>query len=90
MERNKRRILTGTVVSTAMDKTISVLVERYEQHPKYKKRIKRSNKFAAHDEKSEAKVGDKVRIMETRPLSKTKKFRLLEIVESKDRIEKTI
>ncbi len=86
MERNNRRILTGTVVSDKPDKTISVEVERYIQHPKYKKRIKRSRNFSAHDENNEAKMGDKVKIMETRPLSKSKKFRLLEIVERKEQI----
>ncbi len=83
MERNDRRILTGTVVAQNNDKTISVMVEHYIKHPKYGKRVKHSKKFATHDESNQAKVGDVVRIMETRPLSKTKRFRLLEIVESK-------
>ncbi len=83
MERNKRRVLTGTVVSTTNDKTITVLVESTKTHRLYKKSVKQSKKFTAHDESNEAKVGDTVKIMETRPLSKTKKFRLLEIVESK-------
>ena len=83
MERNRRRILTGTVVSASADKTISVMVESARNHPLYGKKIKQSKKFAAHDENNQAKVGDVVRIMETRPLSKSKKFRLLEIVESK-------
>ena len=83
MERNSRRVLTGTVVSDKTDKTISVMVESYIKHPKYGKRVKQTKKFAAHDENNQAKVGDVVKIMETRPLSKTKKFRLLEIVESK-------
>ncbi len=86
MERNKRRVLNGTVVSTAADKTISVLVEYQARHSKYGKRIRRSKKFAAHDEDNQARVGDTVTIMETRPLSKRKKFRLLEIVERKEQI----
>ncbi len=83
MERNSRRILTGTVVSTKTDKTITVMVESYKKHRLYGKRVKNSKKFAAHDENNQAQIGDVVKIMETRPLSKTKKFRLLEIVESK-------
>lgn len=73
--------LIGKVVSDKADKTISVLVETYVNDPKYKKRVKYSKKYTAHDEKNEAKVGDKVRIAETRPLSKTKRFRLVEILE---------
>ncbi len=83
MERNDRRVLTGTVVGANAEKTISVMVEYYIRHPKYGKRVKHSKKFAAHDGNNQAKIGDVVKIMETRPLSKTKKFRLLEIVESK-------
>ncbi len=83
MERNSRRILTGTVVSTKTDKTITVMIDNYKKHRLYGKRVKNSKKFAAHDENSQAQVGDVVKIMETRPISKTKKFRLLEIVESK-------
>jgi len=83
MERNKRRVLTGVVVSTSADKTISVSVESYQKHRLYGKRVKQSKKFAAHDEANQAKVGDVVKLMETRPLSKTKRFRLLEIVETK-------
>ena len=83
MERNRRRILTGTVVSTKTDKTITVMVENYKKHLLYGKRVKNTKKFAAHDENNQAKLGDVVKIMETRPLSKTKKFRLLEVVESK-------
>lgn len=81
MERNSRRELVGVVVSDSMDKTITVLVETYKKHPLYGKRIKTSNKFKAHDNDNKAKVGDKVRIMETRPLSKTKRFRLVEVIE---------
>ena len=78
---NKKRELTGKVVSAKGDKTISVLVETYIMDKKYGKRAMYSKKYATHDEKNEAKVGDKVRIAETRPLSKTKHYRLVEIVE---------
>ncbi|HIQ91158.1 MAG TPA: 30S ribosomal protein S17 [Candidatus Coprosoma intestinipullorum] len=77
----KKRELTGKVVSAKGDKTISVLVETYVMDKKYGKRAMYSKKYAAHDERNEAKVGDKVRIVETRPLSKTKHYRLVEIVE---------
>ncbi len=73
--------LVGKVVSASADKTITVLVETYRKDNLYKKRVKYSKKYAAHDEKNEASVGDTVRIVETRPLSKTKHFRLVEIVE---------
>lgn len=73
--------LTGKVVSDSCDKTITVLVETYKRHPLYNKRVKYSKKYAAHDEKNEAKKGDKVRIAEVRPLSKTKHFRLVEVIE---------
>lgn len=79
MER--KRELVGRVVSDKADKTITVLVETYKNHLLYKKRVKYSKKYAAHDEKNEAKIGDIVRIVETRPLSRTKRFRLVEIVE---------
>lgn len=79
MERNRRHVLKGVVVSDSMDKTISVLVEEKIQHPVYKKRINRSKKYKAHDELNEAKVGDTVVIMETRPLSKTKRWRLVRV-----------
>jgi small subunit ribosomal protein S17 len=78
--QNKRE-LVGKVVSDKTDKTITVLVETYKKDPLYGKRVKSSKKYAAHDEKNEAKVGDTVRIVETRPLSKSKHFRLVEIVE---------
>jgi small subunit ribosomal protein S17 len=81
MERNSRKEITGVVVSNAMDKTITVSVERKKKHPKYGKFIKSTSKFAAHDEKNECGVNDVVRIMETRPLSKNKRWRLVEIVE---------
>ncbi len=78
---NKKQELVGKVVSAGADKTISVLVETYRKDKKYGKRVKYSKKYAAHDEKNEAGVGDTVRIAETRPLSKTKHYRLVEIVE---------
>lgn len=81
MERSNRKVYRGTVVSDKMDKTITVIVETRKTHPLYGKRVKYSKKFKAHDEKNEAKMGDKVVIMETRPLSATKRFRLVEIVE---------
>ena len=80
MERNDRKVYTGTVISTKMDKTITVLVETHKQDKIYGKRMKSSTKFHAHDENNEAHVGDIVKIMATRPLSATKRFRLVEIV----------
>ncbi len=80
MEKKNRELL-GKVVSSTNDKTITVLVETYKNDRLYKKRVKYSKKYAAHDEKNEAQVGDVVRIAETRPLSKTKHYRLVEIVE---------
>lgn len=79
MEKTKKE-LTGKVVSSVNNKTITVLVETYKKHPLYGKRVKSSKKYAVHDEKNKAKVGDVVRIVETRPLSKTKRFYLKEIV----------
>jgi len=79
--RKGRRQLVGTVVSNKCDKTITVLVETYKRHPLYNKLVKKSKKYAAHDENNIAEIGDKVRIEETRPLSKTKHFRLVEIIE---------
>jgi small subunit ribosomal protein S17 len=81
-ERNQRNVYTGRVVSDKMDKTVTVLVETYKKHPLYGKRVKYSKKFKAHDEQNVAKIGDVVRIMETRPLSATKRFRLVEVVET--------
>jgi small subunit ribosomal protein S17 len=81
MERNQRKVYQGCVVSDKMDKTITVVVETKRNHPVYGKRINYSKKFKAHDENNSAKIGDIVRIMETRPLSKDKRFRLVEIVE---------
>lgn len=78
MER--KRELVGKVVSAKNDKTITVLVETYRNHPLYKKRVKYSKKYAAHDEKNIAKVGDTVRLLSTRPLSKTKRYELVEIL----------
>lgn len=79
MERNRRHVLKGVVVSDSMDKTVTVLVEDKIQHPVYKKRMIRSKKYKAHDELNQAKVGDTVEIMETRPLSKTKRWRLVRV-----------
>lgn len=83
MERNNRKVYTGVVVSNKADKTISVAVETYKKHRIYKKSVKRTKKFHAHDENNAASLGDVVKIMETRPLSATKRFRLIEIVEKK-------
>jgi small subunit ribosomal protein S17 len=80
-ERGRSQQRRGVVVSAAMDKTIVVRVDSVKSHPKYKKVIRRSTKFHAHDEQNQAKAGDVVRIVETRPLSKTKRWRLAEIVE---------
>ncbi len=81
MKEKRIQELVGKVVSTKNDKTITVLVETYRKHPLYGKRVKHSKKYAAHDENNKAKVGDKVRIVATKPISKTKKFKLVEIVE---------
>ena len=80
-ERNLRKTRTGVVRSNKMDKTITVAVERKVKHPIYGKFLKKTTKFHAHDEKNECNVGDVVKIMESRPLSKTKRWRLVEIVE---------
>ncbi len=80
-DRNIRKTEVGKVVSNKMDKTIVVAIEDRVQHPLYKKIIKRTVKFKAHDEKNECNIGDKVMIMETRPLSKDKRWRLTEILE---------
>ena len=84
MERNNRKVYTGTVVSDKMDKTITVVVDTYKMDPLYGKRVKVSKKFHAHDEEGLAGIGDTVTIMETRPLSKTKRFRLLQVVAKAD------
>ena len=80
MSETKRTELIGKGVSAANNKTITVLVETYRNHPLYKKRVKYSKKYAAHDEKNIAKVGDTVRLLSTRPLSKTKRYELVEIL----------
>ncbi|GEK28034.1 30S ribosomal protein S17 [Furfurilactobacillus siliginis] len=80
-ERNARKVYQGHVVSDKSDKTIIVAIDTYKMHPVYGKRVKYTKKFVAQDDNNEAKTGDIVRIMETRPLSKTKHFRLLNIVE---------
>ena len=80
-ERNVRKTKIGNVISDKMDKTVVVAVEELEQHKLYKKPVKRTVKFHAHDEKNDAHVGDKVAIMETRPLSKTKRWRVVEVIE---------
>ena len=81
MAETKRAELTGKVVSAKCDKTVTVLVETYKNHPLYGKRVKYSKKYVAHDEKNEAKEGDTVRIAMTRPISKTKRYELVRIVE---------
>ena len=81
MERNLRKERIGVVVSNKMDKSIVVEIERREKHPIYGKFIKKTSRFMAHDEKQECNIGDTVRIMETRPLSKRKRWRLVEIIE---------
>ncbi|HOB91647.1 MAG TPA: 30S ribosomal protein S17 [Bacillota bacterium] len=81
MERKRRRTMTGVVVSDKMDKTIVVSVVRSVRHSLYGKTIKRTSKFKVHDENNECRVGDRVKIMETRPLSKEKRWRLVEVLE---------
>jgi small subunit ribosomal protein S17 len=80
-DRGRRKMRVGVVVSDGMDKTVVVRIDRKVRHPLYGKTIRRSSKLAAHDEANEAHVGDTVRITETRPLSKTKRWRVVEIVE---------
>jgi small subunit ribosomal protein S17 len=80
-ERGRRKVRTGIVVSDAMDKTVVVRIDRAFLHPLYGKTVRRSKKLAAHDESNEAHVGDRVRVVETRPMSKSKRWRLVEIVE---------
>ena len=79
--RGRRKVRVGVVISDARDKTVTVEVPNQMSHPRYDKVVRRSAKFHAHDEANDAKVGDTVRIMETRPLSKTKRWRLVEVVE---------
>ena len=80
-ERNLRKTRTGKVVSDKMDKTIVVAVENHVKHPLYKKIVKKTYKLKAHDENNECRIGDTVKVMETRPLSKDKRWRLVEIIE---------
>ena len=80
-ERSRRKVRTGVVVSEKMDKTVLVRIDRKVRHPLYRKTVARSNKLAAHDENNDAHVGDTVRVMETRPLSKTKRWRVIEVVQ---------
>ena len=81
MERNLRKTRVGKVVSDKMDKTIVVAIEDNVKHPLYKKIVKRTYKLKAHDENNECNIGDRVKVMETRPLSKVKRWRLVEIIE---------
>lgn len=81
-ERNLRKTQVGLVTSDKMEKTIVVSVETLVEHPLYKKRVKRTKRFKVHDEQNQCKMGDKVRIMETRPISKDKRWRVVEIIES--------
>ena len=81
VDRNRRKTIVGIVTSDKMDKTIVVTVEDFVRHSLYGKAVKRTKKVKAHDENNECQIGDKVRIMETRPLSKSKRWRLVEIVE---------
>jgi len=88
MERSSRKVRTGIVVSDAREKTVTVAIELQFPHPKYKKIVKKTRKLHAHDESFEAKVGDTVKIMETKPFSKTKKWRVTEVVERAKMIQK--
>ncbi len=80
-ERNLRKVMIGTVTSNKMDKTIVVSVETSVKHPIYGKVVKRTYKLKAHDEENQCQIGDKVKVMETRPLSKDKRWRLVEVIE---------
>ncbi len=81
MDRGRRKSITGVVASDKMDKSRVIVVERQVKHPLYKKYVKKTSKFMVHDEKNESHIGDTVRIMETRPLSRRKRWRLVEIIE---------
>ena len=81
MERNLRKTRVGKVISNKMDKTIGVAIEDHVKHPLYKKIVKKTYKLKAHDENNECNIGDKVKVMETRPLSKDKRWRLVEVME---------
>ena len=85
-ERNMRKVQVGKVVSDKMDKTVVVAIETLVRHPLYGKIVKRTKKFKAHDEENACRVGDKVRVMETRPLSKEKRWRVVEILEREQKI----
>jgi small subunit ribosomal protein S17 len=84
LERGRRKVRFGKVTSDKMDKTIVVAVERFKRHPLYGKIIRRTKKYKVHDEHNECRIGDKVKIMETRPLSKEKRWRLVEIIEKSE------
>jgi small subunit ribosomal protein S17 len=84
-ERGKRKVMTGIVVSDKMAKTAVVSIERLVKHPTYGKYVRRRNKFKVHDEKNECKIGDVIRFMETRPLSKDKRWRLVDFVQRVER-----
>lgn len=81
MDREARKTIIGIVVSDKMDKTVVVAIEEHKEHPVYKKIIRRTKKYKAHDEENVCKVGDKVKLMETRPLSKDKNWRVVQIIE---------
>lgn len=81
MERNKRKVREGRVISSRMDRTIVVAVERRFRHPRYEKIIRRTSKLYAHDDKNECGIGDKVKVMESRPVSKLKRWRLVQVLE---------
>ena len=81
MDRNMRKVRSGLVVSDKMDKTVVVAIEEYAKHPVYGKVIKRTKKYKAHDEENTCQTGDKVKIMETRPLSKEKRWRVVQVIE---------
>ena len=85
MERNLRKVMIGTVTSDKMDKTVVVSVETSVRHSSYSKTMKRTYKLKAHDEKNECHIGDKVKVMETRPLSKQKRWRVVEILEKAEK-----
>jgi small subunit ribosomal protein S17 len=81
VERNKRKVREGRVISSRMNKTIVVAVERRFRHPRYEKIIRRTSKLYAHDDKNECRIGDKVKVMESRPVSKLKRWRLVQVLE---------
>lgn len=85
-ERGMRKVLTGRVVSNKMEKTVVVAVETLVKHPMYQRIIRRTRKFKAHDEENSCRIGDKVKVMETRPLSKEKRWRVIEILERAEQI----